>query len=223
MSHFHPRRLTRPVSLLVATLALVLAVPIAVFAAHSFQDVPDSNQFHGSISWMKDNGVTVGCNPPANTEFCPKDNVTREQMAAFMRRLAQTSGNAGESVTDPGDTIATNGTAPVELLTLDIAPKSDASVKIDGHVTLSKPTDTEGSYQVVIAEESCTGTVVAAAGWAGPTNTEGTTEAVTVSLSGVVTADGATTYVLCASETVDASPVANAGLRGLTASWSPTA
>jgi hypothetical protein len=31
-------------------------------------------------------GVTKGCNPPANTKFCPKDPVTREQMAAFLKR-----------------------------------------------------------------------------------------------------------------------------------------
>ncbi|MEA2022738.1 MAG: hypothetical protein U9N79_00455, partial [Actinomycetota bacterium] len=31
---------------------------------------------------------TKGCNPPTNTKFCPSDNVTREQMSAFMHRLA---------------------------------------------------------------------------------------------------------------------------------------
>jgi hypothetical protein len=35
-------------------------------------------------------GITVGCNPPANDLFCPKDNVTRGQMAAFMRRSFRT-------------------------------------------------------------------------------------------------------------------------------------
>jgi hypothetical protein len=66
-----------------------LLVPVAVFAAHSFNDVPDDHTFHDAIAWMKDNGVTVGCNPPANTSYCPDDNVTRGQMAAFMRRLAE--------------------------------------------------------------------------------------------------------------------------------------
>lgn len=31
---------------------------------------------------------TRGCNPPVNDQFCPEDAVTREQMAAFMHRLA---------------------------------------------------------------------------------------------------------------------------------------
>jgi glucose/arabinose dehydrogenase len=31
-------------------------------------------------------GITKGCNPPDNDEFCPADFVTREQMASFMAR-----------------------------------------------------------------------------------------------------------------------------------------
>ena len=60
-----------------------------MIAAHSFDDVPDSNQFHESIARMQENGITVGCNPPANTQYCPEDNVSRQQMAAFMRRLPE--------------------------------------------------------------------------------------------------------------------------------------
>jgi hypothetical protein len=30
--------------------------------------------------------ITLGCNPPANDRFCPKDTVTRGQMAAFLKR-----------------------------------------------------------------------------------------------------------------------------------------
>ena len=49
------------------------------------EDVADDNVFKADIQWLADAGVTKGCNPPANTEFCPEDNVTREQMSAFMR------------------------------------------------------------------------------------------------------------------------------------------
>ena len=72
----------------IAALAVLIAAPLAVVAADGFTDVPDSNVFHDNITWLADAGVTKGCNPPANTEFCPSDNVTREQMAAFMQRLA---------------------------------------------------------------------------------------------------------------------------------------
>jgi hypothetical protein len=63
---------------------VVLLVPVAAVASHQFKDVPDSNIFHNDIAWMSDNGITEGCNPPANDMY----NVTREQMAAFMHRLA---------------------------------------------------------------------------------------------------------------------------------------
>jgi hypothetical protein len=79
----------RRTSIVTVLVAVALAVPLSVFASHQFTDVPSSNQFHNSIDWMKDNGITVGCNPPANTRYCPNDNVTRGQMAAFMKRLAE--------------------------------------------------------------------------------------------------------------------------------------
>jgi len=223
MSHDQSGRARRRVTTIAATLALIIAVPVAVIAAHSFDDVPDSNQFHESIAWMQENGITIGCNPPANTQYCPEDNVSRQQMAAFMRRLAQTDGSAGIGVTDPADTVTVSGTTYVELLTLESTPTAEANVTLNGHVTLSKPTDTEGSYQVIVARDSCTGTVVGAGGWSGGVNTEATTESATVAVTASDVATGATTYVLCAAETVDTSPDATATLRGLTATWDATA
>ncbi|MFP3915680.1 MAG: S-layer homology domain-containing protein, partial [Actinomycetota bacterium] len=79
---------SKAAALVVAT-ALLIAAPLAVLAADRFQDVPDSNIFHEDIAWLADGGVTLGCNPPDNDEFCPTDNVTRQQMAAFMHRLAE--------------------------------------------------------------------------------------------------------------------------------------
>jgi hypothetical protein len=74
-----------------------LLVPAAVYASHRFNDVPNNHTFHEAIGWMADNGITLGCNPPANTNYCPDDNVTRGQMAAFLRRLAESG------VVEPGD------------------------------------------------------------------------------------------------------------------------
>lgn len=71
----------------VATTAAVVA-PVAVWASDGFSDVAESDTFHDDIEWLADNGITAGCNPPGNTRFCPRAEVTREQMAAFMRRLA---------------------------------------------------------------------------------------------------------------------------------------
>lgn len=79
----------RRTALLAAVVAVAMAIPLGVYASHQFTDVPDSNVFHNSIDWMKDNAITVGCNPPANTQYCPDDSVTRGQMAAFMKRLSE--------------------------------------------------------------------------------------------------------------------------------------
>ena len=74
--------------MLVTGFIAVLAIPVVALAADRFKDVPTTNIFHDDIAWLAENGITFGCNPPDNDEFCPKDDVTREQMAAFMRRLA---------------------------------------------------------------------------------------------------------------------------------------
>jgi hypothetical protein len=76
--------ITRRVAILLATVALALSVPLAVFASHQFTDVPNSNLFHADIDALVDSGVTFGCAP---NRYCPNAFVTRGQMAAFMNRL----------------------------------------------------------------------------------------------------------------------------------------
>lgn len=51
-----------------------------------FADVPDSHTFVRNIAWLANAGITKGCNPPNNTRFCPEQQVTRGQMAAFLER-----------------------------------------------------------------------------------------------------------------------------------------
>ncbi|HVR79683.1 MAG TPA: S-layer homology domain-containing protein [Acidimicrobiia bacterium] len=222
MSENHSGRFRRLAWTIAGSLALVTAIPLAVIAAHSFNDVPDSNEFHGSIEWLKDNGVTVGCNPPANTEFCPDDNIPREQMASFMRRFAQTFGTAGANVTDPTDIVDTTGVTFVELSTLEATPVAEAEVVLNAHVTLSKDATVEGTYEVIIARDSCEGTVLGSAGWLGAVNTEAVTETDTISLTASDVVSATTTYVVCAAESDDVDPTATASTRGLTASWVPT-
>src|SRR5690606_14836879 len=50
-----------------------------------FDDV-NGHTHQTAIEWLKAEGITSGCNPPANTRFCPNDHVTRGQMAAFLAR-----------------------------------------------------------------------------------------------------------------------------------------
>ncbi|MGH8913662.1 MAG: S-layer homology domain-containing protein, partial [Acidimicrobiia bacterium] len=50
-----------------------------------FADDSDS-VFEGAINRIADAGITQGCNPPANDNFCPTRTMTRGEMAAFMAR-----------------------------------------------------------------------------------------------------------------------------------------
>jgi len=46
----------------------------------------NSSIFEPGINKVADARITLGCNPPANSNFCPNDNVTRGQMAGFLTR-----------------------------------------------------------------------------------------------------------------------------------------
>ena len=82
-----PKRMTAAAGVVAA---LVLGTGV-VLASHQFSDVPNSNEFHGDIDWLADSGITAGC---GGTKFCPKNDVTREQMAAFLHRFAELRGPA---------------------------------------------------------------------------------------------------------------------------------
>lgn len=99
----HPRRRVA----LAVFLTVLVTVPLTAFATHVFSDVSDTNVHRNSIAWLADSGVTRGCNPPDNDLFCPKDVVTREQMATFMYRL---SGNDAD--TEPSVNAAALGGIP---------------------------------------------------------------------------------------------------------------
>ncbi len=57
--------------------------------SHDFTVLTDisGSIFASDIVWLANEGVTKGCNPPTNDEYCPNSNVTRGQMAAFLVRF----------------------------------------------------------------------------------------------------------------------------------------
>ena len=76
----------------VALIAALFAVPAG--AGGTFIDDDDS-VFETAIEWMAAEGTTKGCNPPTNDKFCPDDNVTRGQMAAFFSRAYDLTDDGG--------------------------------------------------------------------------------------------------------------------------------
>ncbi len=75
--------------------ALVVIGSTTALAATDFVDVPDGYVFEADIAWLSDQGITRGCNPPANDRYCPEQAVTRGQMAAFLVRALGLTDTAG--------------------------------------------------------------------------------------------------------------------------------
>lgn len=64
---------------------LVRALHYPATPADIFDDDNDS-VFEADINALGKAGVTLGCNPPRNNNFCPDQAVTRAQMASFLTR-----------------------------------------------------------------------------------------------------------------------------------------
>ena len=83
-------------------LGLVVALLLSIVPAAGAQTSDDSSQgqtievqafndtagsvFRNAIDQLAARGITQGCNPPANTRFCPNAPVTRGEMAIFLAR-----------------------------------------------------------------------------------------------------------------------------------------
>jgi hypothetical protein len=86
-----------------ATLQGILALGGPAYSElHSvaFADVADDSLFSGEIAWLGLAEISKGCDPPANDNFCPDDNVTRGQMAAFLVRALHLTDTGGTDFTD---------------------------------------------------------------------------------------------------------------------------
>ncbi len=73
-------------SLAVLTTALIIAlVPLSIYAANGFTDL-QGNVHDPDIDTIYNLGITTGCVP--DTQYCPTNNVTRQEMASFLARTA---------------------------------------------------------------------------------------------------------------------------------------
>ncbi len=69
-----------------------------------FQD--DEESVHqADIDRIHAEGLTRGCNPPENTQYCPDRQITRGEMAAFIRRLQDLPAAADSYFIDDDDNI----------------------------------------------------------------------------------------------------------------------
>jgi hypothetical protein len=82
--------------------AVVLAPLPAGAVIGTFSD-DDGNIHESAIEAVAAEGITRGCNPPANDRFCPEDNVTRGQMAAFLVRALGLTDSGSVTFDDDDD------------------------------------------------------------------------------------------------------------------------
>jgi hypothetical protein len=71
------------------------APPIAGF------DDARGHSFETAINWLAGHGITVGCNPPEYTRFCPDKQVSRGEMSALFKRAIETLITVDPAVVDP--------------------------------------------------------------------------------------------------------------------------
>ncbi|GEM_PF-1521056 len=81
-----------------------------------FED-SDGHSFETAINWLAGHGITLGCNPPDYTRFCPEGNVTRGEMSALFKRAIDSLVAVDPGLVDPGrfgdtqDSVFINSTA----------------------------------------------------------------------------------------------------------------
>jgi hypothetical protein len=152
------RRRSLPVrlgpALVGALVALVaLGVPLA-WASHQFNDVPDSNPFHGDIAAVRGAGITSGkqCegDPPGMTTFCPGENITREAMAAFVHR-----GFGRVAYDEQANVFPSPGPVDVAVVTISVGgvPGQTQFVKLDGQVGAVSTSPPDDVYYWISRDE----------------------------------------------------------------------
>jgi peptidoglycan hydrolase-like amidase len=72
---------------------------VSVTDPPGFDDIQGS-VFENAINWLADEGITLGCNPPANDLFCPTRKVTRGEMAVFISRARGLPAPSSDHFTD---------------------------------------------------------------------------------------------------------------------------
>jgi hypothetical protein len=72
-----------------AMLARALSLPPT--GTDHFDD-DNGSTFENAINKVAEAGITVGCNPPANNNYCPTSVVNRGQMSAFIKRSVELNG-----------------------------------------------------------------------------------------------------------------------------------
>jgi hypothetical protein len=98
----------------------------------------DGSVFEGDIDRLATAGVTLGCNPPDNSRFCPDEPVSRAQMASFLARALGLDPITPPPPTLPENNLCTGSVGAVDLDDTLIVPNGAScdlvGTAIDGNL-----------------------------------------------------------------------------------------
>jgi hypothetical protein len=85
-------------------LARALGLPAS--STDHFSD-DNGHTFESAINRIADASITLGCNPPSNTHFCPNRSLSRAEMATLIVRAFpdEVPADAPDAFTDDGDSV----------------------------------------------------------------------------------------------------------------------
>ena len=98
--------------LLLGVALFTVTTPAVAQNCDGFVDVLASSPFCPDVTWMKTYGVTKGCDA---THYCPTDNVSRLQMAAFMHRLGDNAFLQGGNAFGTNAVLGPTDNQPLDL------------------------------------------------------------------------------------------------------------
>ena len=150
---------------------LVALMPLSLLAATPFTDLDSAQNgptgHNPNIEAIFNAGITKNCGGDP-TVYCPKDNVTREQMASFLARTAGLGANppVANAKTAQTATTATNamqlGGIPAanyvqtsnQALPIAFATVNAAGTKLSGTANVSVTRTSVGRYSITITRQN---------------------------------------------------------------------
>jgi hypothetical protein len=128
----------------IVMVAVMVLIPAVAYAGSVFTDVEDSSTHIDGITFMKDSGVSIGCDN--NNNYCPGDPVTRAQMATFMYRLSGT-----DPLTNPSVNAQTlNGNTTGQISSKVLFNQSDDLPNADGTLLQADIEQASDGYLIVM-------------------------------------------------------------------------
>ncbi len=137
---------------LLLVVGMLLAIPLGAWASNRFTDVPTTNFHHNNISWLAQAGITQGCGD--GTTYCPKDPVTREEMATFLARQSDYLSNTGYSIRKDSDTELPVSAAYADYLTLSNLKAGDYVVVAKGWFNNASTNDVTMDCRIIYGSQS---------------------------------------------------------------------